>query len=245
MTAIRQYGKSELEKLFGDSVQQEKDRQGKNSIAESFFRGEIHLWRLSWEKLEDFCRNRENILSEEEKQKAETFRFPEDRQRSRTARIILRLLLSFYLGEADPKAIVLETGEHGKPFHRRVSRGKQIHFNLSHSGAYVMLAFSSAFSVGVDIQEVRDVRNWRNIAERFFSERDAAAVTAADDPDLFFRYWAAKEAYIKALGMGLYKDLRFFSVGEDCIREGEELQGKWKLHSWLEDGYACCVAWEE
>ncbi|MFR8311273.1 MAG: 4'-phosphopantetheinyl transferase superfamily protein [Ruminococcus sp.] len=41
--------------------------------------------------------------------------------------------------------------------------------------------------------------DYREIAENFYTAEEAEDVKN-EGPDLFFQYWAAKEAYVKALG---------------------------------------------
>lgn len=54
-------------------------------------------------------------------------------------------------------------GEHGKPERKK----KEVCFNLSHSGKYVMCVVSDV-EVGCDIEKIQKVR-WK-LAKRFFSE---------------------------------------------------------------------------
>jgi 4'-phosphopantetheinyl transferase len=58
----------------------------------------------------------------------------------------------------------------------------------------------------VDVERIRPVSAWRQIAARYFSERENQALgVLADDEALqaFFRGWTRKEAYAKALGQGV------------------------------------------
>lgn len=85
---------------------------------------------------------------------------------------------------------------HGKPY---VVDGS-LHFNVSHSGDYALIAVSPEAPVGADIQQHRDRTRWQALAERFFAPEEAASLQSLDD---FYRLWVTKEAVLKALGTGI------------------------------------------
>ncbi len=88
----------------------------------------------------------------------------------------------------------LEKDENGAPL---PSNG--IHWSLTHKSAFVA-AVCSPHPVGIDIERLRQVS--RGLEERLASpaEWDLAPTV---DRSLFFRYWTAKEAVLKAVGKGL------------------------------------------
>ena len=79
-----------------------------------------------------------------------------------------------------------------------------IHFNISHSGKYVVCAVADT-PVGVDIEGSRPIKG--AVAKRFYSDEENEWVSAAETPSLqeqrFFRLWTLKEAYAKATGEGI------------------------------------------
>ncbi len=102
-----------------------------------------------------------------------------------------------------------------------------LHFNISHSGGYVALAFGKT-PLGVDIECVK--RKDLKVAKRFFRQEeydDLAGKTGAEQPDIFCRMWTGKEAVLKASGAGLSVPLDSFSVLEEIV----ECSGKqYELH---------------
>jgi 4'-phosphopantetheinyl transferase len=75
---------------------------------------------------------------------------------------------------------------------------------------------SCAASVGVDVEEVRDVADFADIARRFFAPGEVDNVLRLAPTDRlggFFVTWTRKEAYVKALGLGLSFPLDAFSTG--------------------------------
>ncbi|MCM1438288.1 MAG: 4'-phosphopantetheinyl transferase superfamily protein [Roseburia sp.] len=93
----------------------------------------------------------------------------------------------------------------------RLISPKGVHFNLSHSGEWTVVALSDS-EVGVDIQQVKPVD--MRLATRFFTESEREILKGAGDAAelTFYRLWTVKEAYLKALGTGLNRPLSSFEV---------------------------------
>ena len=74
--------------------------------------------------------------------------------------------------------------------------------SLAHSGNVVVCAVTERDAVGVDVETRGPRTAIAGIAERYFTPAEAEWVAA--DPDARFRMlWVLKEAYLKALGVGL------------------------------------------
>jgi 4'-phosphopantetheinyl transferase len=90
-----------------------------------------------------------------------------------------------------------------------------LNFNLAHSHAKAIYAFSRGRELGVDLEFIREDFGGEEIAERFFSPGEIAALKNVP-PELtkeaFFHCWTRKEAYIKARGEGLSMPLDVFDV---------------------------------
>lgn len=155
-----------------------------------------------------------HVLSRDERQRAERFRFVEHRQRYVVARASLRRLLAERL-RVDPRAIELVENSYGKPKLAPVHGSVGLEFNLSHSEALAVYAFTTGSAVGVDVEMIRHVPDADDLAESFFSPRETAALRALP-PDqrslAFLACWTRKEAFIKALGLGLSFPLDAFDV---------------------------------
>jgi 4'-phosphopantetheinyl transferase len=125
----------------------------------------------------------------------------DDRVRAVVARAAARLLLARAKLCPDPRSIVLETGEWGKPF---TPGGPE--FNVSHGGDVVLLGFSRDHAVGIDVEPVESGAAWREVMPRLHP-LERAELAAASDPALaFVRIWTRKEAVAKAAGTGLALD---------------------------------------
>jgi 4'-phosphopantetheinyl transferase len=169
----------------------------------------IDLWTWSLEAPRRETAALEAVLSAEERQRASSFIFAEDRRRFIVGRARLRQVLGRYTA-MPPKALRFCYGAHGKPA-LAPSRSAPC-FNLSHSAGMAALAIADC-AVGIDIEKVRPIN--RAVAERFFSARENAALRGlrgADWRDAFYRCWTRKEAVVKAIGKGLSLRLASFDV---------------------------------
>jgi 4'-phosphopantetheinyl transferase len=115
--------------------------------------------------------------------------------------------------EVEPATVRYETGVHGKP--RLLPGLPPLEFNLSHSEELGLLAVARDRSVGVDVEHVRDLPDAMSIADTQFTAAESKALRSLPPPEqraAFFRYWARKEAVIKAGGEGLGRALDSFDV---------------------------------
>ena len=199
---------------------------------------EIHIWCICWPEMTDFWKNHEYILSEQESEQAGKFRFPEDRMRYIAGKLIVRILLKRYL---DVETVDFSVNELGKPYHKKIAGKRTVNFNISHSGEFILEGFAVGMDIGVDVQEMAGCPDYREIAGNFYTAEEAEDVIN-EGPELFFQYWAAKEAYVKAIGIGLGRGMDFFSVRNGEITEkGRKGQG-WHLYPVKIEGYAAYVA---
>jgi len=159
-----------------------------------------------------------SILSSAERERASRFYFQHISDRFILARAALRALLGRYLS-VSPEHLEFEYGPQGKPLVTLPKTG--LEFNLSHSGAFAAYAFTMAREVGIDIEQIRPMRDCEAIARRFFGESECADLFSLPEPErtaAFYRCWVRKEAYIKALGGGLSIPLDSFRVS---LKPGE------------------------
>ena len=115
-------------------------------------------------------------------------------------------------------------GEHGKPF---LSYRPGVHYNISHSGAYVVCVLADQ-EVGIDIQIHREV-NYDRMLRRMVTEKEREEILKRPDLEQeFFRQWVIREAFIKWTGEGLSRDLRTISLDEGSyilLDLGEDYSG--------------------
>jgi 4'-phosphopantetheinyl transferase len=184
------------------------------TVSNELGEGEAHVWRASLDQPADMIAKFAPLLSQDEYQKAERFHRPTDRQRFIAGRGILRKIVSAYLAHA-PDEIRFVYNKYGKPFISDDQNCGALGLNLSHSNGMALYAFTRRRRVGVDIEYKREDFATLEVAERFFSndEFEALKAVASDQKTkAFFNCWSRKEAYIKAIGMGVSYPLDGFTV---------------------------------
>ena len=172
---------------------------------------EVHAWRLPLTPSEPRLEAMLDTLSAGQRARAARFHFERDRRRYVASEGLMREILARYLGVA-PAEIRFEYGRRGKP---ALARAPWLRFNLSRSHELALLGVTRSREIGVDVERVRDLGDWELIAKHFFAEAERQAL-AGLPPDLripgFFNCWTRKEAYVKAVGDGLYQALDSFTV---------------------------------
>lgn len=179
----------------------------------------LHIWFFS-------LRDRKHLepyfhsLSAGERLRAEQLLHPLDQDCYILAHTALRKLLGAYLG-CPPQDLRFSIGEHGKPSLSLSSPcSTRIHFNLSHSGEQIVLAFSLLSEVGIDIQKVDMAADTDKIRKRFFHSAEESFFSGLKKQEkqlLFYRFWTIREAFLKALGCGLT-----LSPGSFCVEPLEK-----------------------
>ena len=174
-------------------------------------------------------------LSQNRRDKMRLFAHEDDALRSMAA----ELLLFHALGAngIDPLGVSICEMEDGKPYLDGV---RDFHFNLSHSGNLAICAVSS-LPVGCDVQEITDVK--LDIARRFTPEEYGKITALKGDMarDLLFRFWTAKESYIKAIGTGFKTSLNSFSIDFES-GEVRGSRGPYRVREFdAGDNYKCTV----
>lgn len=156
--------------------------------------------------------------SDERKKRAERYFRREDKLRCVTAGALLKNAL----GTEDFR---IEKNEFGKP---SVKGHKNFHYNLSHSGRYVVIAWGDS-EVGVDVQQHDTSVDIQAVADRCFAPDEREYI--GQSVQRFYEIWTGKESYLKYTGEGLRKDMRSFSSRktEPEVRH---------LHGLPDDGYS-------
>ena len=120
-----------------------------------------------------------------------------------TARAMLRAELGTHMG-LTPSAVPLRQQDAGRIHIDGFNDDEPPFFSVSHTGSaeagIAAVASSEDTPIGIDIQQVDHVIDWRRVAERRFPDREWALLSAMPENEgrmLFFTLWAIKEACVK------------------------------------------------
>lgn len=178
---------------------------------------EIHIWRVPL----DMPPIQSEILSPAERDRADRFFAERDRIRYHNAHTALRQILARYTG-LEPQTLQFHTNAYGKP---SLVNALPVEFNLSHSNSFALVSIHSS-PVGIDIEHLRADFDVLALAQRYFAPAETALVNA--NPERFFEFWTRKEAFIKAIGMGVSFPLQKFDTCTDRINiHPPEPQSDW------------------
>jgi 4'-phosphopantetheinyl transferase len=172
------------------------------------------IWLFDTRRIsENHVRAAEAILSPQELARALRFHFEKDRISYLIAHGLARLALA-KAANCAAADIEFETEPNGRPYLVGPPHTATLGFSLSHTKSCVGVAISSSGPVGFDVEYVDCGTNISEIAREVFTEREIDALHALDIEERrhrFFQLWTLKEAYLKALGVGLFMKPTLFS----------------------------------
>lgn len=143
------------------------------------------------------------LIEEEDRKQILRYQFWQDRQRSLLGHLLSRYAIIQEYALTN-KEIQIRRHAYGKPYIKDYS---QIHYNISHSGEWVVVAIGKS-PIGIDVENRRE--DWDLIGERVFSESEKYWSQNSYKRKAIL--WTIKEAYVKYLGIGLSKSLNSFSI---------------------------------
>lgn len=94
--------------------------------------------------------------------------------------------------------IAITRNMYGKPFYLN---NRDISFNISHSGEWVVCAVDSN-QLGIDIEEMKRV-DYKLIHDIATKDEFKHYQSTSNKLNTFYKIWTLKESYVKALGIGL------------------------------------------
>ena len=170
----------------------------------------VHVWCVDLDAYE----YDPATLTALETARAARYRSPEQRRRFEASRAAAGAVLRRYAG---PDAVLTQHcsdcagSDHGEPCD---STGC-VSISISRSGSVAAVAVASPDRrIGVDVERVRTDGTAADVAPSLHPDERAALarLEGAEHERAFFAVWTGKEAYVKATGEGLRRELDSFSV---------------------------------
>lgn len=191
-----------------------------------------------------------HLLSEDEGARARRYRQHADQVRFVRTRAALRRLLAERLNTG-ASSLRFMLNHHGKPRLRGgCAADPALHFNVSHAGRAALIALSRQGAIGVDIERRDPGLDVLALQAHLLSAAERR--TSPPERPEFFDCWSAKEALLKALGLGVTEYLQQLSVL--LPRHGAHYRVHSEQAAWprlaacrlpVPDGYAAALAWTQ
>ncbi|HLN56051.1 MAG TPA: 4'-phosphopantetheinyl transferase superfamily protein [Bacteroidales bacterium] len=151
-------------------------------------------------------------ISEDEAKRASLFHSADDRRTYTCCHAILRLVLSGKLLTAASE-ITISKEKNNKPY----VAGSPFHFNISHTRSAFAIAVSDQYT-GIDLENIDRRLDMKSILHSTFGTHERTFITQdqSSERERFFLLWTRKEAFLKAIGVGIIHHLRKIKVAEEC-----------------------------
>lgn len=188
----------------------QRDISGAGDISGILEHGVIEVWRADTALQRDFILSRLSLLDSNEKERYVSFRREEDRLCFAGGRIFTKILAGRYLSKETEEINVISE-KYMKPF---IECGGKLKYNISHSGGYILLAFTYGSEVGVDIEKKDDSFDVMSLIN-VLHPVERTAVLENGNVDTFYTIWTAKEAYVKAIGKGFSISPNSFYINKE------------------------------
>jgi len=156
------------------------------------------------------------LLSPNEITKLSEFPFLKDQTEYLMTRCFLRGRLAEYYG-LPPESFSFTTNHKKRPELATSQLPYKIHFSISHTAGLISCAFARFPEVGIDVENIQRDLKFIELGETVFSPVEMKFLKSQNElhqRKVFYLLWTLKEAYLKALGVGLVDNLHEF---EFCL----------------------------
>jgi putative holo-[acyl-carrier-protein] synthase len=205
-------------KIYRLEISNIKEFQNLTAISEilNFFDVGLVLTNTSAFMIKDL----ENFLKYEEIEKLTAYKSEVSKINFAVSRSILNKGFETILDIPFSDVIVLRD-KYYKPY---IKNQNEIKFNISHTDGYVVIGFSKR-ELGIDIEKVNDDFAFEDILENCFTFREIDNIGL--DAPMFYKYWTAKEAYLKYEGYGLIrspKEIEVIHMDDQIIKIEDKIK---------------------
>src|SRR5690606_26794808 len=159
-------------------------------------------------------------------------------EKSKMESISTEVLLNYALFDTyqTKLSFPIETSKNGKPV---LINETGIHFNKSHSKKYGLVVIST-HEIGCDIEYIKsDFKLIPNV----LTAKELQVYEAAHErtkPNIFYKYWTAKESFLKLQGIGITKKLSNYHY--EFINDHEGFIENNYIHQFIIDMHLVAIA---
>jgi 4'-phosphopantetheinyl transferase len=168
---------------------------------------EAHVWFIVPEaiKTAGTLSALQRLLSDDELQQYRRFYFARDSHRYLVSHALVRTVLSKY-AEVAPAEWRFSHNRHGRPEIANAGDIPALRFNLTHTRGLAACIVSLSDACGIDAEMLVKRHDPLAVARRMFSETEYLQLRQLSDAqqlECFFKAWTLREAYVKAIGIGI------------------------------------------
>lgn len=185
----------------------------------------IEVWQVRFNLQAPISREDLLLLSEQERAQALRFHRHADQLRSIVTRATLRSILGKKLMRS-PGKLRFSANPYGKPY---LLGDTNLEFNVSHAGRFALIALSVHGQIGVDIEDCSRPVDFESLSQYVFTSTEQRLRLSTNED--FIRRWVAKEAVMKALGVGITEHLKDVSV---ILGRADEYNVESENREWLD-----------
>lgn len=204
------------------------------SIDQPLATDKTHIFRISVDNhFQKIKKQLAEVLSEREQEKAGRMFIQKDKERYVVSKFCLRTILAL-CSNKDAHEVEFIFHEHKKP------TVKDIEFNISHTGDYVLIAVSPK-PVGIDVEYLNTEFDFKSILDITFSKKEIDFIGNGDiNPANFYAMWTRKEALLKASGEGVSDNLHLIDCLSEYLERNKEV---FKMRTFMiDDSYVASIA---
>ncbi|KAF9263630.1 4'-phosphopantetheinyl transferase [Marasmius fiardii PR-910] len=209
----------------------------------------MQVWAVVYDPslfTEDLYQEGLQLVDEESAARIKKFYRREDACRGLISRLLPRVLLTEK--EIAPKDMLFAATSAGKPYITTPGIDPLLAYNVSHDNNLVVMAFAPgklnppSFSLGIDVMKVQmssrqeTYSSFVNIFQDQLTPLErrsllSPGISKEEGLRTFFWIWTLKEAYTKALGLGLGFDFSRveFDVAASIVRVDGEVPSGWRF----------------
>lgn len=173
---------------------------------------------------------------------------PKQNERSFELSVIGKILVKKVISDETATSIqniLIGKTKLGKPIIKKPSN-LNLDISISHAGNFLVIGICDSGSIGVDIELLKDIdfqtfKNCLSVSEEKYINSAKEIVQKLEN---FYEIWTRKEAYLKALGIGLQKPLPITQFYPDHIKPSAETtrdNQKYYLSTLKEDKFILSV----
>lgn len=175
--------------------------------------GGCDLWLLAESDVDEVAARLDvsSALSPMEAERLRRLLRPDSRRRHLGARVLARWALARYLGQR-PRDVRFAAGEYGRPL---LIDSSDLDFNLTHTDGLIACAVTAGATVGLDVETFPARAEAGRLIGRVLTAHERMNIASTDDRGIreaLAEHWVLKEAYTKALGLGLHHAFDSFDI---------------------------------